>query len=390
MREEAIVATHPEVYPATSDSEKLEMLNKFEMSLNETLKRRPPPTQSDWEQAMKAQCPDDVDKRSDILKCASENGFVMMSTMGTEFQRSAEGKSLEYKSLNTHKDKSNFRSKWATTKYTEHLATKSHRVSWCEVDESKGTYMSISRLIDIEGGRSDQEAVRAAISLASKCMAMGGKFLKWNSMTDRWNFLRYEHTVAETFSKQWELFSEWRSGQPAGVAAVQSGVDVSEAKALDAVTVKNNAGSMTPAAKKRKLASDSTVSPSGPKPKAIKEKGELEKAFGKCSEIKTLHQKAVSMYESVVSSMSDQMWSWASNDQKLVMRADLESKVKAMQNKMTPFAKSFFGNTTQKIRKTFTPDQIITECTHMEELKSLLNDVLHEARGGPVHLSQTQ
>ena len=80
---------------------------------------------------------------------------------------------------------------------------------WRRVDTTHGRYLSAARIWKEEGGTSDD--VIPAQKHIEKCVKMGFPFTKWNSWTDRYDYLWFEHAWEESLTKSWALYQEWRS-----------------------------------------------------------------------------------------------------------------------------------------------------------------------------------
>ena len=48
-----------------------------------------------------------------------------------------------------------------------------------------------------------------------KCAAMGGKWVKWNQMTERWEYLWVTHEHIQAFTTQWTETLTWMENQEA-------------------------------------------------------------------------------------------------------------------------------------------------------------------------------
>jgi hypothetical protein len=382
-----------------------DIIAKLAKSLNAALIEKPPPTEADWAAKFGAETKD-VDERQKMLEEAKNNGFLALSSMGQEFHRSAEGQGAEYKALKKNAEKSLFRRKWAATTYDAYVQVKSRCQTWLEVDEKKGTYMPLARLIKAEGGRNDDTAIQAALKHAQKCIAMGGRFIKYNSMTERWDFLRFEHHVSEIFQQKWQMYEEWKS---VGGGGKSDGGGVAIAGARAPANIKDDAGpGATGSDQGAKLGSSGAGAaivgkktggknkareqgevidkPGGKKPP--RERGEVEKAVAKALVVKTLHQKATSKATSVLASMSDANWDFASDDMKNSLKQNLENAMKCMEAAMTPFARVFMTTEVAKIKRETDATTLMAQCLQIESaLESCVQDVISEAWLG--HRQQT-
>ena len=50
---------------------------------------------------------------------------------------------------------------------------------------------------------------QAATTYTCKCSLMQGDWIKWNSMTERWEFLYVKVSKKETFQRSWKSIKEW-------------------------------------------------------------------------------------------------------------------------------------------------------------------------------------
>ena len=48
-----------------------------------------------------------------------------------------------------------------------------------------------------------------------KCAAMGGKWVKWNQMTEPWEYLWVTHEHIQAFTTQWAETLTWMENQEA-------------------------------------------------------------------------------------------------------------------------------------------------------------------------------
>eukprot|EP00974_Lingulodinium_polyedra_P134204 11228322-Lingulodinium_polyedra.AAC.2 len=105
--------------------------------------------------------------------------------------------------------KNNFRLRWAAAQY-EKVTTVTHVETheWQDIDEESGCYEPLERIIELEGGRQYNEAVRAALRYVMKARAMGGKWVMWNPMTERCDILYIKKTCKKIFSTKWSIFKK--------------------------------------------------------------------------------------------------------------------------------------------------------------------------------------
>ena len=65
-------------------------------------------------------------------------------------------------------------------------ATYAKTCTWDVVSSEVGEYVPLTVLVQREGGFGQSENVRAALTYATRCLKLGGKWTSWNDMTDRW------------------------------------------------------------------------------------------------------------------------------------------------------------------------------------------------------------
>jgi hypothetical protein len=147
------------------------------------------------------------------MKMADE-GVDVRSAAGQQFARK-EGQTPAYKAMSTS-EKANFRKEWAKGKYEELKVQRSKSRSWQRVDTSKGIYQPFSVIVKKEGN--DNAAVKAAVNYVAACQKMGGAWQKYNTMTQRVEWLYMKAGMEEIFTESWRLYEEATQKQAAGIA----------------------------------------------------------------------------------------------------------------------------------------------------------------------------
>ena len=111
----------------------------------------------------------------------------------------------EFKAMNRDA-KQSFKEAWLKKETSKMCEEKQAVQSWCQVDSTKGTYMSASKVFQEEGGQA--EDVQPAINYITKAMSMGPPFCRWNDWTNRFDilYLRKEHV--SSFTQSWTLFQK--------------------------------------------------------------------------------------------------------------------------------------------------------------------------------------
>ena len=112
-----------------------------------------------------------------------------------------------YKKLST-KGKSDFRVEWAKNKLGECIRTQGRSKThiWQHVDISKGTYLSFWANFKQQGGT--EEDLQATKNIVSKCIAMGGPWVTWNSFSERWDYMYLERGMADEVTQKWKMFED--------------------------------------------------------------------------------------------------------------------------------------------------------------------------------------
>ena len=98
-----------------------------------------------------------------------------------------------------------WRQKWCQSKYDTVVKEKRHVDSWSVEDTSIGEYLSLSCIIKKEGGRHCPKAHEAARKYILRCCLLGGRWLAWNDMTERYDYLYITKGRREVFARCWQL-----------------------------------------------------------------------------------------------------------------------------------------------------------------------------------------
>ena len=117
----------------------------------------------------------------------------------------------------TYKDRASFRVEWARLQLAQYVTEKVKAQGWQKVDVQKGTYMSVSKVHQQEGGRPGD--VAATKHLVTKCFRMGHPFIKFNTWTERYDVLYFQQEVREEFSRSWTIFEKASSAASSGTTS---------------------------------------------------------------------------------------------------------------------------------------------------------------------------
>lgn len=139
------------------------------------------------------------------LKDAMDAGdFVLTSALGQKFQRAfAKGTPHHehFKAQKTLEAKKNYRIKWASEQYNELQKRKVHETAYEQVNTELGEYLPWKVIADREGG--DRSAQLAAYNYVRKCSAMQGKWVAYNAMTERYEYLYIRRQHSEVHREVW-------------------------------------------------------------------------------------------------------------------------------------------------------------------------------------------
>eukprot|EP00974_Lingulodinium_polyedra_P130202 11212948-Lingulodinium_polyedra.AAC.1 len=241
------------------------------------------------------------------LSDAIGEGVPSYGKWGTAFRRDKTVDHEAYKGLSTTAKKE-FRKEWAESKLKAMTLKKTHARKYQEIDESCGEYLSFPNLVKACGGAEVQENYRAACNLASKCVLLGGKWISYNHMEERWEFLRMRRCYTERFSQSWSLYQQ-ETEEMESTAALEKQLDNSkeeEAKQPNSSKEVEKPKSKAKAKAKNGKAKDKGSVAGG------KEKSELDILLVECCKLKTKLSVAKQKAESITrAAMTDPSWHWA-------------------------------------------------------------------------------
>lgn len=136
---------------------------------------------------------------------ASADDVNPRSNLGQTFTRSLGGDKVRYEALSV-KERAEFRANWAKAQLQELTVEHVHKEEWRLIDTTKGEYMSASKVLRKEGGQKGD--VEPTKRLLAKCTQMGEPFLKWNTFTERYDFLYLKKESREDLVRAWSIFKK--------------------------------------------------------------------------------------------------------------------------------------------------------------------------------------
>ena len=123
-----------------------------------------------------------------------------------EVPRDQRGNSKEQREL--------FRKKWAKDIYTEVLEQRRQCEEIVDEDISGGTYEPFDVIHSKEGGDASAANFDAAKNYAWKCLALGGRWIRYNDFTKRLELLYLKLGVKQTFKKNGASSASTRRKRP--------------------------------------------------------------------------------------------------------------------------------------------------------------------------------
>ena len=322
------------------------------------------------------------------FKCIREaqmHGMQNNTAIYLRFNRDKSGgKSDTYKDM-TFAERKKIKADYVAAKYTAAVKGKTETISWREVDEEWGTYHPLAIVIRDEGGKDDPEAVKAGVLYVEKCISMGGRWIQYNDMTERFEYLYVKKIWEKAFTKSWSMYTEFRDGgdqdPPAPKAKVKAEAPKNKRKAeTDADKKKNPDGGATPAG--------------SPDQEGKKYKKSLDKAVSDAVKTKNMYNEVIGKQSSIIKAIdANDEWSVYSvaaknsvQEQMIIARKNLDSKV-------SEFAQEVFMlSETKVLRKKYKGPILQSNCMKMTEeldplIDSLDGEVAHRQCTEPVTTS---
>jgi hypothetical protein len=292
----------------------------------------------------------------------------------------------------SHAEKKDFRMKWAQTKLADYFEEKSFMQDFRKIDITRGSYMSASRVFAEEGGTVND--VMATKNILEKCLRMGAPFVKYNSFSERYDFLYLRKEFSEELTKSWQLWQSHRSGAGAGgpiAAGTKTPLAIGAGAASPMPLEDGQAGTPRreaqpvpaphpepPAKKAGKRKREDGGEDEIPSPPDAKKK-ELAKASQKviadACKVKGKYLKVVKTAENLLSKRAtDESWAWAKSD---VTVSSLQAAMHEVESAMKDtFAKDFLLLEVSDMKKKHAPAQLTSKCKEYAEIFNRLLDAV--------------
>ena len=316
------------------------------------------------------------DTEMKLLAKAAKHGFSAREPVGQRFFRSPEAKSDEYKSLHGHEAKRAFRQQWAEAALKSYTAKKSKREEWQEVDENEGTYLPLAKMVAEEGG--DAAAVEAAKKYAQKCEQMKGKFVRFNTWTERKEYLYFKTKSKEIFARSWATFQQWASSDG---DADRGGASAGEptqppTKAL----VRSNALPHASSGAESTKTEEPSAGASAKAKTARKGKSAAQKALGDAQEAKLLYSEAMTKVTSIQQgARNDPIWAWANDATLEALQKDMHTALSKMEAELSSFGRAVLTREKNAMKKDYNEEELVDGCKQLAKVVPLMRAVLDEA-----------
>lgn len=254
-------------------------------------------------------------KFAEQLKSALSSGKVdITGALGQRFQRAFRPGAPGYEAFKQQRsmqDKATFRLEWAKKEYEKLTVSKTHGRQWEHVDQEKGTYLPFRVIARKEGGGSDD--VESATRYCTKCARMQGKWISWNAMTERYEFLYIRRQHVEIYKESWRLFEEFFDELKRNPDAPTSLDPTDATQALGDNTMKQVEGASNYEKEHKQKAKGRVTSSTTTPPK---ENNEVDKKLTQAMRLKTELLAVTSAASELLAAIdSSGEWSWAKNEQ---------------------------------------------------------------------------
>lgn len=150
-------------------------------------------------------------KLVDLLRVGAKDGVPAGTPLSQRLMRTLTPEEKEaYRALGKgHAAKAAWRKKWAEKRYGDLVKTMTEKEAWSTTNIENGTYLSMSRIIQEEGGNdATYEDVEVSKMYVLRCVLLGGDWVQWNAMTGRYDFLYLQNSKREQFVRSWELMKQ--------------------------------------------------------------------------------------------------------------------------------------------------------------------------------------
>ena len=143
--------------------------------------------------------------KEDLEMCLKLRYVKARSAIYQKAMRAAAVKGSEdhkqYSACKTPEEKNEWRVAFAQKTYDMMMQKSTQETSYQDVDITLGEYLPARKIWEKEG--LDREGFEAAANYIIKCCRLRGKWVSWNSMTERWEFLYMRRQKQQRFVEAW-------------------------------------------------------------------------------------------------------------------------------------------------------------------------------------------
>ena len=162
-------------------------------------------------------CPAEVEMwqtlaKADFRFSTSGAGGNLWAGRFDRYLQSCPEKAAEYKELKGNVAKSEFRARWARSRYDQAFTEGVHSEAISKTDKNDGEHLSLARIAQLEGGCTPDW--KAAVSYALRAIGVGGPWVKYDSWAGKLKFLYMVSGVSERHTEKWEEKTKYRNNKP--------------------------------------------------------------------------------------------------------------------------------------------------------------------------------
>lgn len=303
---------------------------------------------------------------SDIEKMwntAAQQGFKARSALGLKFNRAPDGgQNPQYAGAKlTNAERDEFRKKWALAQYQKVTLMKQKSTEWSRVDVKVGRYLPFVRILQEEGGDSRmqgalQQAVQAAKNYCQKCMAMQGKWYKFNQFTGRMEFLYVQSSEKEIFAEAWSSF-ERNHEEVSATDASHYADNAQPARVPSTPTIAEDTGCSQGARHEQ------VGKPAKKKKCEEVAKSPVDSATGAANKLKKDIRDVQAQYAGITASaQNDPEWKWAQKnlEELTVIKSDIDRS-------MTSFCRSLTTMDVRDVRRNMDDSEFVRQVATTEQ-----------------------
>jgi hypothetical protein len=311
--------------------------------------------------------PKDQNFASMLAAAVDDGDFTTRGALGQRFTKATKkGTPLhdDFKKQKSVQDKRNFRVAWAAASLKVLKQKKVYERSYQEIDVDKGQYLCFARIAAEEGG--DVAARRAAFKYCEKAAKMQGRWVSYNLMTERWEYLYVKRFHIEEFKQAWSLFVEHSSDPTGNAPAISTGNSTGSLKVEGTATGKGKRLDISPG-KMGEKANGDPETPTGKSGLSNTAKSPVDKKMMEAMKVKAEYAAGVVAtmdLTSTITNDADPTWAFANNPQNLGV---LEAKLADIKSAITPEFRNILISTSAQLKKDVGNDSLLIALTSFIE-----------------------